>query len=135
MTACRRVATDLLGKRYYTLLADKQNPWPTIESDYPAGRVFSGQITNVVEGKGAWVPVFRDINGHLPADEARRAGLRRGDEVEVVVAYVDVSTRKVGLHLAAGRPTRCRSAASGVRWLRCRERCLEGLRPALARRL
>jgi small subunit ribosomal protein S1 len=96
------ITTDLMGKRYYTLLADKQNPWPTIESDYPAGRVFSGHITNVVEGKGAWVPIFRDINGHLPADEARRAGLRRGDEVEVVVAYVDVSTRKIGLHLRSG---------------------------------
>ncbi len=98
------ITTDRMGKRYYTLLADKQNPWPTIEIDYPAGRVFSGHVTNVVEGKGAWVPVFRDVNGHLPADEARRAGLRRGDEVEVVVEYVDVSARKIGLHLRSRAP-------------------------------
>lgn len=99
------IATNRAGKRYYTLLADKQNPWPTIESDYPAGRTFSTRVTNIVEGKGAWVPVFRDINGHLPADEARRAGLRRGDEVEVVVEYVDVPARRVGLHLRSPAPS------------------------------
>jgi small subunit ribosomal protein S1 len=99
------ITTDLMGKRYYTLLADKQNPWPTIETDYPAGRTFSARVTNVVEGKGAWVPVFRDVNGHLPADEARRAGLRRGDEVEVEVAYVDVPARRVGLRLRSPAPS------------------------------
>jgi len=96
------IATDDSGKRYYTLLAGKQNPWPTIENDYPAGRVLSGPVTNVVEGKGAWVPVFRDVNGHLPANEVQRAGLRRGQEVEVEIAYVDVDARLIGLHLRGG---------------------------------
>jgi S1 RNA binding domain len=93
------IATDDSGKRYYTLLAGKQNPWPTIENDYPAGKVFSGRVTNIVDGMGAWVPVFRDVNGHLPANEVQRAGVRRGDEVEVEVAYVDVDARRIGLHL------------------------------------
>jgi small subunit ribosomal protein S1 len=92
------ITTDIHGKRYYTLLADKQNPWPTIQSDYPVGRVFSGRVTNAVEGKGAWVPVIHDVNGHIPADEARRANLRRYDDVEVEVVYLDLPARRVGLH-------------------------------------
>jgi predicted RNA-binding protein with RPS1 domain len=91
------ITTDLAGKRYYTLLANKPDPWPIIQSEYPVGRVFSGRVTNVVDGKGAWVPLIHDVNGHLTTSEARLENLQRYDDVEVEVTYIDVPARRVGL--------------------------------------
>jgi hypothetical protein len=95
------IITDVHGKRCYTLLVDKPNPWPTIQSDFPVGHTFTGRVTNVKDGVGAWVSLTMGINGHIPAEEARQAGLQRFDDVEAEVAYVDAEARRVGLHLRA----------------------------------
>ncbi|WP_067178152.1 S1 RNA-binding domain-containing protein [Microtetraspora niveoalba] len=106
-------ATDAEGGQRYTLLAGRQNPWPALTRDYAPGRVFTGQVCNVVPGVGAFVRVAHGVNGRVPAYFlADLPAVGVGTEMEVMVDRIDAERRNIllapvgaGRHRPAGRPS------------------------------
>ena len=80
------------------------NPWNTIQEQYPVGSRVSGKVVNLA-AYGAFVEITPGIEGLVHISEfswtkrvARASDmLSVGDEVQVVVLSVDVDTQKIAL--------------------------------------
>ncbi len=98
------IATDPEGAMRYTMLADKSNPWPALDAEYPVGKVFTGRVVNMPEGVGAFVSVAHGIHGYVPFAEARRANITRDMDVQAEIVNIDRVKRKVTLRLVGRGP-------------------------------
>ncbi|WP_028804786.1 S1 RNA-binding domain-containing protein [Streptomyces sp. 142MFCol3.1] len=93
------VIDPMRSEMRYTLLGAETNPWPLLESRYPAGTTVKGRVHSVVEQVGAFVTVDLNVNGLIPWTQLPSAAPRQGDEVEVTVTRVDSAQRRIGLKL------------------------------------
>lgn len=85
------------GDIKYSLIATEENPWPKLESEYPQGRRFTGEVKNHPSA-GVFVRMKYKINGLIPESQIPEyAVLDRGDEIEAEVTQIDPSRRNAKL--------------------------------------
>jgi small subunit ribosomal protein S1 len=85
------------------------DPWPTIFSELPPGKVVKCKVLSVVD-YGVFVTVRDGVDGLIPqnevvlgADEAgHEKALHQGDEVEAEVANIDTQERRITLSMRTG---------------------------------
>ena len=90
---------DFTGASKYTLTAGTANPWPGLQSQFPAGQQFVGKVDRVIGGTGAFVHVAHGVNGLIPEYKLAGRQVLAGDDVEVAVASIDVDRRRINLRL------------------------------------
>jgi predicted RNA-binding protein with RPS1 domain len=93
------VIDPMRSEMRYTLLGAETNPWPLLESRYPAGTTVKGRVQNIIEQVGAFVAVDLNVNGLIPSAQLGSASLQQGDEVEVIVTRIDSAQRRISLRL------------------------------------
>jgi len=87
---------DVSGESKYSLVANQDNPWPRILSEYDEGTKFIGSVQSVVDKIGAFVVLLGGVNGLIPQSQMP-PGISEGDQVEATVVRIDQRQRKVGL--------------------------------------
>ncbi len=86
------------GDLRYSLIAPEENPWHNLESEYPQGRRFIGEVISHPPAVGAFVKLKYKINGLIPKSQIpENAALVVGSEVEAEVIQIDSSHRRVDL--------------------------------------
>ena len=96
-----------LGIKQFT-----ENPWSNVESDYPVGQTFSGQITSVEE-YGIFVELSPGIEGLVHLSEISwfkgYKPFSRGQKVDVVVLSIDTEKSRMALSIkrATKNPWQC----------------------------
>ncbi|NSX38643.1 S1 RNA-binding domain-containing protein [Pseudarthrobacter oxydans] len=82
----------------YSLLNAEDNPWPRIASAYPLGTAFRGTVVST-SAVGAFVRIVGRVNG-LVLKRSFPSGLPAvGEELDVEISRVDLTSRRVGLEL------------------------------------
>ena len=87
------------GATRYTLLPGQANPWPKLESNFPAGTELVGKVDSVVPGVGVFVHVGLGINGLVPEQKLGGRGVKPGDELPVAITALDGARRRISLRL------------------------------------
>lgn len=90
---------DFRGQSRYTLTAGKPNHWPNLESQFPPGKEFRGKVESVIDGVGVFVSVAHGINGLVPESKLAGRSVNVGDDVEVAISSLDITTRRIRLRL------------------------------------
>jgi len=90
---------DVNGESRYSLIANQDNPWPKILSEFPEGTTFIGTVKNAPENVGAFVAIAHGVNGLIGRGQLPSGGLRPGDQVEASVLRIDQNQRQVDLRL------------------------------------
>lgn len=90
----------------YTLLAGLDNPWPQLAARFPVGSNLTGTVVNSVDTIGVFVRVLGNISGLVPRGTIAGTWPNVGEEVDVVVASLNPSERRVTLQMriGTGRP-------------------------------
>lgn len=109
-------ADDPSDGRRYTLLTGP-NPWESLSRSHPVGSTFTGTVHSVVDEIGIFVRITDQINGLIPRNQVRTAGLwTPGMKIEVRVVSVQPQRRHVTLALAASTTREARPQVNpGVR--------------------
>ena len=88
------------------LKQSQENPWPTIESKYPAGTEVEGKVVRVID-RGVVVDLGEDLEGFVPlsqlgleGDQKHTEALSEGDNLELKVVTADAANQRIVL---AGR--------------------------------
>jgi ribosomal protein S1 len=87
------------GTAKYTLVAGQDDPWPSLEKQFPVGKIFSSVVCTVVDKVGPFVTVAEDVNGLIPEKTLTGPVPPAGTPVEVRVAKIDAVNRKISLRL------------------------------------
>ncbi|MGD0676854.1 MAG: 30S ribosomal protein S1 [Polyangiaceae bacterium] len=95
------------------------DPWPTIFTDFPPGKVVRCKVLSVVD-YGVFVHVRDGIEGLIlqndlvaPKDESgKEQSLRAGEELEAEIANIDTQERRITLSMRHGEPQPAAAAAS-----------------------
>jgi len=85
------------------------DPWPTIFSELPPGKVVKTQVLSIVD-YGVFVRVREGIEGLIPQNElvlpkdesGKEKQPRPGDEVEAEIANIDTQERRITLSMRMG---------------------------------
>jgi ribosomal protein S1 len=86
------------GVTKYSLIALQENPWPSLESEFPPGKGFIEEVENCNPRIGIFVRMKYGINGLIPAGKIPMGAiLNIGDKVEVQTKWIDRSLRRVEL--------------------------------------
>lgn len=73
------------------------DPWPTIQSEFPFGRVFEdAEVVNACE-YGLFVRLRDGIEGFIPQEEATGTEIKRGDKVKCEITSQDFNERRLFL--------------------------------------
>jgi small subunit ribosomal protein S1 len=91
---------DTINSRItYTLVAGQEDPWPALEKQFPLGKVFTGTVRSVVDNVGPFVPVDGNVNGLIPERTLTGPVPPVGAQVEVRIAKMDRTNRRISLRL------------------------------------
>ncbi len=85
------------------------DPWPTIFTDLPPGKVVQCKVISVVD-YGVFVRVREGVEGHIPQNEivlpkdetGAERQLKPGDEVDAEIANIDTQERRITLSMRMG---------------------------------
>ena len=115
-TQVKVLKIDDRGKVWLSRKATIADPWDEVAKKYAVGTKHSGKIVRI-QPFGAFVELESGIDGLIHAadmvmPEKGMSGMKRvenpndvvkvGDAAEVVVAHLDLSSHKIGLHFALG---------------------------------
>ena len=115
-TQVKVLKIDDRGKVWLSRKATIPDPWSEVAKKYAVGTKHSGKVVRI-QPFGAFVELESGIDGLIHAADMVRpekgmSGMKRvedpnevvkvGDEAEVVVAHLDLSSHKIGLHFALG---------------------------------
>jgi small subunit ribosomal protein S1 len=95
------------------------DPWPTIFSELPPGKLVRCKVVSVVD-YGAFVHVRDGIEGHIPQGDIVLAKdesgadkpLHPGDEIEAEIANIDSQERRLTLSMRVGEAAAPQSASA-----------------------
>jgi small subunit ribosomal protein S1 len=96
------------------------DPWPTIFSELPPGKVVHCKVLSIVD-YGVFVHVRDGVEGLIPqnelvlgADESgKEKALRPGDELDAEIANIDTQERRITLSMRMGEAAGAPAAAPG----------------------
>jgi len=85
------------------------DPWPTIFSEFPPGKVVDTKVVSIVD-YGVFVRIREGVEGHIPsnelADKKNEAGesvsYEIGDDIKAEIANVDSQDRRLTLSMRIG---------------------------------
>jgi small subunit ribosomal protein S1 len=115
-TQVKVLKIDDKGKVWLSRKATIADPWGEVAKKYAVGTKHAGKVVRI-QPFGAFVELESGIDGLIHAADMVRpekgmSGMKRvedpnevvkvGDEAEVVVAHLDLSSHKIGLHFALG---------------------------------
>jgi small subunit ribosomal protein S1 len=100
---CMILGYDLqAGRVSLGLKQVKDNPWVTIEENYPVGTRITRKVVKVTNA-GAFIELEEGIDGFLHTDDmswtkkSKNSGLTAGQEIEVMILAVDAENRNIKL--------------------------------------
>jgi small subunit ribosomal protein S1 len=87
------------GTAKYTLVAGQEDPWQSLTTQFPVGKIFTSVVCTVVSNVGPFVKVADDVNGLIPEKTITGPLPPVGTQVEVRVAKFDAVNRRISLRL------------------------------------
>jgi small subunit ribosomal protein S1 len=93
------VVDTIKGSVKYTLVAGREDPWPTLTTQFPVGKIFTGVVRTVRDKVGLFVAIDNGVNGLIPEKTITGPIPTEGTQVEVRVASIDRATRRISLRL------------------------------------
>ncbi|MFO0676381.1 MAG: 30S ribosomal protein S1 [Polyangiaceae bacterium] len=94
------------------------DPWPTIFTEFPPGKVVSTTVVSVVD-YGVFVKIRDGVEGHIPSSdlvepkdaEGNTVPFKMGDAIEAEIANLDTQDRRVTLSMRVGEVSHSAPAA------------------------